>query len=256
MTDPTSRSDDLHDDATQPVEYWEAEVIDPINVEGDAQAVPAPEGEPAAVIAEPGGDVPVVPNAVGSERLPPLPPVPAEINAIPAQTAELGKVLIEAGLTIAVAESLTGGELSAELVRVPGISASFQGGTVAYQFAAKRELLGVEQSLLAAAGAVHPDVAKQMAAGVRQQFSFKKERPVDIGISTTGVAGPEPADGHEPGTVFVGIDSIFGDRVVQLDFSNLVRGYDPVGSRHRIRIATVEAAIFNLLEHLAEHSRS
>ncbi|UQN16127.1 CinA family protein [Gulosibacter sp. ACHW.36C] len=175
---------------------------------------------------------------------------------MPAQTAELGRVLIEAGLTIAVAESLTGGELAAELVRVPGISASFQGGTVAYKFAAKRELLGVERSLLAAAGAVHPEVAQQMAAGVRRQFSFKGERAVDIGISTTGVAGPDPAaDGQQPGTVFVGIDSIFGDRVVQLDFSNLVRDDDPVGSRHRIRIATVEAAIFNLLEHLAEAPR-
>jgi nicotinamide-nucleotide amidase len=132
----------------------------------------------------------------------------------------------------------------------------FQGATVAYQFAAKRELLGVERSLLAAAGAVHPEVAQQMAAGVRKQFSFKGERAVDIGISTTGVAGPDPADGQQPGTVFVGIDSIFGDRVVQLDFSNLVREEDPVGSRHRIRIATVEAAIFNLLEHLAEAPRS
>jgi hypothetical protein len=52
--------------------------------------------------------------------------------------------------------------------------------------------------------------------------------------------------------VFIGNDSIFGDRVVELDFGNLVRADDPIGSRHRIRIATVEAAIFNLLEHLAE----
>ena len=250
MSDSSSR-----DDATQPVDteqadYWEAEVIDPINVEGGAQAVPLPEGaEAESAAAAPAGDAPV------DDAMPPLPAVPAEINVIPAQTAELGQVLIEAGLTISVAESLTGGELAAELVRVPGISASFQGGTVAYQFAAKRELLGVERSLLAAAGAVHPEVAQQMAAGVRKQFSFKGEKPVDIGISTTGVAGPEPADGQQPGTVFVGIDSIFGDRVVQLDFSNLVRDDDPVGSRHRIRIATVEAAIFNLLEHLAEAPR-
>jgi nicotinamide-nucleotide amidase len=236
-----------NDDRTQPVEYWEAEVLEPINYEGDENAVRVSDEVVAAAEAErAAGDTEPEPDMPG------LPPVESEVNAIPAQTAELGDVLLRADLTIAVAESLTGGELAAELVRVPGMSAVFQGATVAYQFAAKRELLGVEQSLLGAVGAVHPEVAQQMAAGVRRQFSFKHEREVDIGISTTGVAGPEPSDGSAPGRVFIGIDSIFGDRVVELDFGNLVRADDPIGSRHRIRIATVEAAIFNLLEHLAE----
>lgn len=184
--------------------------------------------------------------------MPLLPPVPTGLNAIPEQTAKLGATLIGAELTIAVAESLTGGAVVAELVRVPGISASLQGAIVAYQVAAKHELLGVNRELLDAQGAVDPDVAIQMAKGVRRRFSFPDEKPVDIGISTTGVAGPEPADGKAAGTVYIGIDSIFGERVVHLDFHNLVRADDPVGSRQRIRLAVVEAAVFNLLEHLAE----
>lgn len=181
-------------------------------------------------------------------------PAPVEgINAIAEHTAKLAATLLDAGLTIAVAESLTGGALAAELVRVPGISESFQGAVVAYQFAVKTKLLGVENDLLAANGAVHPQVALQMASGVRDACATS-DRGVDIGVSTTGVAGPEPADGYPAGTVFVGISSLWGERAVQLDFSNLVRDDDPVGSRQRIRQATVEAAVFNVLDHLIERA--
>jgi nicotinamide-nucleotide amidase len=102
------------------------------------------------------------------------------------------------GLTIAVAESLTGGLLIAELVSVPGASAAVRGGVVAYATELKAALLGVEPALLADSGPIHPDVARQMAAGVRDRLG------ADVGISATGVAGPDPQDGHAPGEVWLG----------------------------------------------------
>lgn len=118
---------------------------------------------------------------------------PVEIPA-----AEIVDVLRRHGLTIAVAESLTGGLLVAELVSVPGASAVVRGGVVAYATEVKTSLLGVDAALLAASGPIHPDVARQMAAGVRERLG------ADIGVATTGVAGPDPQDGHAPGEVWLG----------------------------------------------------
>ncbi|MGO1544739.1 MAG: CinA family protein [Gulosibacter sp.] len=186
-----------------------------------------------------------------SAELPPLPPVHSGYNEPSAQALELAQILVDAHLTIAVAESLTGGELASELVRVPGISESFLGGIVAYQDEIKHSLLDVDQRVLHEHGSVHKDVALQMAEGVREKFEMH-DRHADIGISTTGVAGPDPSAKDQPaGTVFIGISSLWGEHVAALDFSNLVREEDPIGSRQRIRFATVEAALFNLLEHLA-----
>ncbi|RRJ87925.1 CinA family protein [Gulosibacter macacae] len=176
---------------------------------------------------------------------------PNPANLALERTREVAQILLDARLTIAVAESLTGGGLAAELVRVPGISASFRGGVVAYHTALKHTVLGVDRELLLDRGAVDPEVARQMAARVREVMAVAGQH-ADIGLSTTGVAGPDSADGKPAGTVFVGISSLWGERVVELDFSNLVRLDDPVGSRQRIRFATIEAALFNLLEHLAE----
>jgi nicotinamide-nucleotide amidase len=112
--------------------------------------------------------------------------------------------LVRLRLTIAVAESLTGGLLVADLISVPGASAVVRGGIVAYDTALKHSLLGVDAALLAEHGAVHPDVAAQMARGVRDRLTVGGA-PASIGISTTGVAGPDPQDGRPVGTVFVGI---------------------------------------------------
>ena len=119
--------------------------------------------------------------------------------------ADLIAELTRRGLTIAVAESLTGGLLVAELIAVPGASVVVRGGVVAYATDLKADLLGVDADLLAASGPIHPDVARQMADGVRARLG------ADIGISTTGVAGPDPQDGHEPGEVWLGF--AVGDRV-------------------------------------------
>jgi nicotinamide-nucleotide amidase len=112
--------------------------------------------------------------------------------------AELVAELTRRGQTIAVAESLTGGLLTAELVAVPGASAVLRGAVVAYATELKTGLLGVDAALLSASGPIHPEVARQMAAGVRERLG------ADIGIATTGVAGPDPQDGHEPGEVWLG----------------------------------------------------
>ncbi|MFB2582091.1 CinA family protein [Herbiconiux sp. P15] len=106
--------------------------------------------------------------------------------------------------TIAVAESLTGGLLTSALVDVPGASAVLHGGVVTYDTALKHSMLGVDAVVLAAHGAVHPDVALQMAVGVRSALAVRGEN-AQIGLSTTGVAGPDPQDGQEPGTVFIGL---------------------------------------------------
>jgi nicotinamide-nucleotide amidase len=162
----------------------------------------------------------------------------------PSATAALGARVVgelrARALTVAVAESLTGGLLVAELIRTPGASAVVSGGVVAYNTALKHSLLGVDAGLLRERGAVDPEVAEQMAAGVRTALAIDG-RPADIGLSTTGVAGPDPQDGRPVGTVFIGL--AVGDAVqsVALDLS---------GDREGIRFAVVYESLARLLEAL------
>src|SRR5690348_4361122 len=89
------------------------------------------------------------------------------------------------GQTVAVAESLTGGLVAAALTDVPGSSASFRGGVVAYATELKADLLGVDAMMLRRHGAVYPQVAAAMAQGVRARLG------ATYGVATTGVAGPD-----------------------------------------------------------------
>jgi nicotinamide-nucleotide amidase len=114
--------------------------------------------------------------------------------------AEVVQLLTVRGETIAVAESLTGGLVAAEITSVPGASKVFRGSVTAYATELKHRLLGVDATLLAQRGAVDAQVAAQMAAGVRSALE------ADWGIATTGVAGPDPQDGQPVGTVFVAVD--------------------------------------------------
>lgn len=111
--------------------------------------------------------------------------------------------LTRRGWTLGVAESLTGGAVAAELVRVPGASAALWGAVVAYATPVKHSLLGVDEALLALHGPVHPRVALQMADGVRRAVGVG--RPADVGIATTGIAGPDSPDGQPVGTVHVAV---------------------------------------------------
>lgn len=147
------------------------------------------------------------------------------------------------GLRIAVAESLTGGLLASSLVSVPGASRAFSGGVVAYDTALKRSLLGVDDALLARRGPVDRDVAVQMAAGAREACAVPDAagvvRRADIGISTTGVAGPDPdpQTGQPAGTVWVCVSGP-GEAVR----TRLVPGLDGL-DRSGIRAAAVGAAL-------------
>lgn len=112
----------------------------------------------------------------------------------------VGDVLRARGLTLAVAESCTGGLIGHRITDVPGSSAYFLGGVVAYADAVKTGLLGVRPDILARHGAVSTEVAEEMAAGVRLRFG------ADLGLATTGIAGPGGGTPAKPvGTVYVAL---------------------------------------------------
>ncbi|MEV0150085.1 MULTISPECIES: nicotinamide-nucleotide amidohydrolase family protein [unclassified Nonomuraea] len=146
-----------------------------------------------------------------------------------APAAEAITLLVERGATLAVAESLTGGLIGATLTAVPGASKAFRGGVVSYATDLKQALLGVPGDLLRREGAVHPDVAAAMAAGVARLCE------ATYGLAVTGVAGPEPQDGRPVGTVHVAVSGPGGEiwlRELRLQ-----------GSRERIRVKTVDEAV-------------
>ena len=105
---------------------------------------------------------------------------------------EIGRILTERGETLAIAESLTGGLVASRITDVPGSSAYFIQGVVAYANEAKETLLGVQEATLIAHGAVSDPVAREMAEGVRTRAG------ASWGISTTGIAGPTGATEDKP----------------------------------------------------------
>ncbi|MCB7137734.1 CinA family protein [Cellulosimicrobium marinum] len=145
---------------------------------------------------------------------------------------DLVAALASRGWTLAVAESLTGGLLAATVVDVPGASRVLRGGVVAYATDVKASVLGVDAGLLAREGAVHPLVAQQMADGVRRALA------ADVGVATTGVAGPEPQDSRPPGLVHV---------AVRTPERSAVRDLDVAGDRGAVRRAAVDAALHLVL---------
>lgn len=153
------------------------------------------------------------------------------------------------GKKLAIAESLTGGLVAAELIEVSGASDVVLGSITAYQTALKSSLLGVSRSLLEANGPIDAEVAAQMAQGVREKLANGCEFDVSlvIGISTTGVAGPDPQDAHAPGEVFIGIAGATAGtdqlRVIALNLD---------GDRDSIRRQTVAAALEALAEFLTD----
>jgi nicotinamide-nucleotide amidase len=106
--------------------------------------------------------------------------------------------------TIATAESLTGGLVGATLTAIPGASEAYRGGAIVYATDVKATLLDVPTALLAQRGAVDPDVAIAMAEGVRRRLA------ATWGVALTGVAGPDPQDGKEPGLVYIAVAGLDG----------------------------------------------
>jgi len=159
-----------------------------------------------------------------------VPAVPTEPTAVGVLAA-----LRARRATLATAESLTGGLLAAHLVDVPGASAVFRGGIVAYATELKATLVGVDAALLARLGPVAADVAAALAEGARRRCG------ADWGMGTTGVAGPDPQDGKPAGTVFVGVAGPGGSFVRELRLT---------GDRAAIRAATVREAVSLLADRL------
>ncbi|HZL03210.1 MAG TPA: nicotinamide-nucleotide amidohydrolase family protein [Cellulomonas sp.] len=149
-------------------------------------------------------------------------PVPAAVALLDALGAR--------GWSVAVAESLTGGLVVACLIDVPGASRVVRGGVVAYATDLKATLVGVDAALLAARGPVDPEVAMAMAEGVRHRLG------ADVGLATTGVAGPDPQHGHVPGTVHV---------AVAAPTTTQVRSMRLAGERGEVR-AGARAAVLEL----------
>ncbi|OIJ84609.1 CinA family protein, partial [Streptomyces colonosanans] len=154
------------------------------------------------------------------------------------------RLLTARGETLAVAESLTGGLVAAEVTAVAGASKVFRGSVTAYATDLKRDVLGVDGTLLAARGAVDPQVAAQMAAGVRKALG------ADWGLATTGVAGPEPQDGQPVGTVFVAVDGPFEEASGEFG-GGKVAALRLNGDRAEIRRESVRSVLALLLKELA-----
>ena len=134
----------------------------------------------------------------------------------------------EGPVQVATAESLTGGDVGGAICTVPGASAYYRGGVISYAYEVKAQVLGVDAQLLAREGAVHPAVAVQMAVGAARVCG------ADYAVSTTGVAGPDPADGQPVGTVYIGVCSPGGSEVFERHYS---------GDRAQIRAAASADAI-------------
>jgi nicotinamide-nucleotide amidase len=144
--------------------------------------------------------------------------------------------LLDRGLTVATGESLTAGLVCATLADVPGCSAVLRGGVVAYQAEVKQALLGVSADALAG-GVVSDRVAAELAEGAARRLG------ADIGIGTTGVAGPDPHDGEPVGSVWIAVAGPARTATVHLQLE---------GGRDRIRRQTVAACWELLLETLGE----
>lgn len=148
----------------------------------------------------------------------------------------VGKLLQQHHLTLAVAESCTGGLLAARITDIPGSSAYFEGGVVAYSYEAKKRILGVSATTLEAHGAVSAETAIAMAEGMRRLLG------VDLAIAITGIAGPTGATPQKPvGLTYIALACAQGAEC---------RKYVWTGNRWENREQSVRAALELLQEYL------
>ncbi|MGB2582160.1 MAG: nicotinamide-nucleotide amidohydrolase family protein [Thermoplasmata archaeon] len=151
--------------------------------------------------------------------------------------SDVGKVLEQRSLTLAVAESCTGGRLGDAITDVPGSSAYFLGGVISYGNEAKFSLLGVDRSTLESTGAVSEEVALMMADGVRKRLG------ASIGVGITGIAGPTGATPAKPvGLVYIAVSSSERSLSARSVFA---------GSRSEVKAQAVLKALEMLSEHLS-----
>lgn len=149
----------------------------------------------------------------------------------------VGDLLVRQGRTVATAESLTGGALAARLVSVVGASTFYRGGAVTYATDTKVTVLGVGEAMIHKEGVVSEAVALAMAHGARERFG------ADVGLATTGVAGPASSDGIPAGTVWVALAD--GERAAAWNVRFL-------GTREQVIRRTVAVVLDKLRRHLTE----
>ena len=151
---------------------------------------------------------------------------------------KIGHLLGERELTLATAESCTGGRLGERITRVPGSSTYFLGGVVAYSDSVKQGQLRVSPEILKRYGAVSESVALQMAEGVRRALRAR------LALAVTGIAGPSGGTTEKPvGTVFIALATPTG---------SYARGCHFSGDRQEVRERSVTTALEILLDYLQE----
>jgi nicotinamide-nucleotide amidase len=150
---------------------------------------------------------------------------------------ELKILLTTNSLTLAVAESCTGGLLSHVLTGVSGSSQYFLGGLIAYSNEVKIENLGVQEQTILLHGAVSQETAQEMAENIREKFK------ADFGLSTTGIAGPTGGTPTKPvGLVWLGISTEAESETFECHFT---------GGRDQVKMSTVHEILHLLLERLS-----
>ena len=149
---------------------------------------------------------------------------------------QIGQILTRRGLTLAAAESCTGGLVSHRLTNVPGSSVYFLGGIVAYANQAKMALLGVHQTTLDAKGAVSQETVLEMALGVRRALG------ADIGVAVSGIAGPGGGTPDKPvGLVWIGLSAADASEAHRFIFQ---------GERLAVKEQSAEAALQMVVAYL------
>jgi nicotinamide-nucleotide amidase len=226
---------------------WYADICRPARLEGDALSW---DDLALDIWMDPDGTMQILDQEEFAQVLCELPPteaasargaVPALQDALKAHwrrfaNAQIAQALTARGWLLATAESCTGGLISHLLTERPGSSAYFAGGVISYSNAVKQQALGVREETLRVHGAVSAECALEMARGVRRTLD------VQVGLSATGIAGPDGATATKPvGLVYIGLSSPLGEAAAQHRWP-----HDRSGNKW----ATADAALSLLLQHL------
>ncbi len=159
-------------------------------------------------------------------------------DSLDAAASKVVKIFTERGITLSTSESLTGGLIGATITAVPGASKIYLGGAIAYDLLMKSRLSGVPKEILDTYGVVSEQTVTEMAVGIQALTRS------NWAIAVSGVAGPTPQEGHEPGEVWI---CVAGPRIGSQHHFLQSRVFQFSGDRIAIRDQTVETALDMLL---------